>query len=91
MAAITLSAMSNWDDLADDLEAEMIRAALEEMHEEYAQGVADAAREAGLTSADDIEIQIEKRGETDDPRLTIDVDRVRARANAILSENPTTD
>jgi hypothetical protein len=48
-----------------------------ELHEQYAQGVADVAREEGLDSADDIEIDAEGI-------LAIDIAWVRERANEIL-------
>lgn len=78
--------MSDWDNLAREVESEMIRTGLDAMHEEHAQGVAEAARAAGLSSADDVEIEITEVGADGDTRLTIDVARVRRRANEILSE-----
>lgn len=82
--------MSNWDDLAHDVENEIVKSGLDALHEEHAQGVADAAREAGLSTADDVVIEIEERGSGGDPRLTINVDRVRRRANQILSDGSPT-
>lgn len=48
-----------------------------ELHEQYAQGLAETAREEGLDSADDIEIDA-------DGVLAIDIAWVRERANEIL-------
>lgn len=47
-----------------------------DVYEHFAQSVADAAREDGLTSADSVVI---------DAQPGIDIDRVRRRANEILA------
>ncbi|MFF2493235.1 hypothetical protein [Agromyces sp. NPDC058064] len=57
--------------------------AFDEMYEEFAQSVAAAAREDGLRSADEVEIDTE----SDSPGFTIDIARVRRRANEILAES----
>lgn len=60
-----------WRDVADS------------MHEQYAQAVADAARENGLPTADDISIDVET--DSSDSKKRVDVERVRRRANQILA------
>lgn len=72
---------SNFDQIAKQI----ITEASDQMHEAMAQGVAQRAREEGLTSADSI--QLELASDSDDPNLQIDTDRVRARANEILGSD----
>lgn len=70
---------SNFDQIAKQIMAE----ASDRMHEAMAQGVAERAREEGMSTADNI--QLELTSDSDDPELQIDADRVRARANEILA------
>ncbi|WP_306894560.1 hypothetical protein [Agromyces albus] len=67
---------NDWDDLADALEREAIDA----VYEETAQGIAKTAREAGLTSADGVELDIHS-----DTGEKLDYARLRRRANQILA------
>lgn len=55
------------------------------MHEAMAEGLAEKAREHGLSSADSIELDISSDSES--AELQIDAERVRARANEILKED----
>lgn len=71
---------SNWDH--DDFAADIMRQALDDAHEHFAQDVAAAAREDGKTTADDVVVEIGA-----DSDVEIDVERVRARANEILKED----
>jgi hypothetical protein len=70
---------SNIDDAFDDFE----RQAVDAMHEQMAQGLADQMRDMGRTTADNVELDIES--DTDDPKYRIDPERVRRRANEILA------
>lgn len=71
---------NNFDQVAKQIMAE----ASDQMHEAMAQRVAERAREEGVSSADDI--QLEVSSDSDEPELQIDAERVRARANEILAE-----
>ena len=58
---------------------------VDQMHEAMANGVAAKAREHGLSTADNIDLDL--TSDSDDPTLQIDVERVRARANEILASD----
>ncbi|MDI9889958.1 hypothetical protein [Microbacterium sp. IEGM 1404] len=66
--------------MAEDFTKKIMREISDAMHEQMAQAVADAVREEGLASADQVEISTE----TDDPSMPVDVARVRRRANQLL-------
>ncbi|WP_417555607.1 hypothetical protein [Microbacterium sp.] len=70
------------EDFLDDIR----RMALDDAHEELAEGLAERMREMGRTDADGVEIDIDT--DTDDPDYAIDAERVRARANEMLRERP---
>ncbi|MGC0368195.1 hypothetical protein [Microbacterium sp. SLBN-111] len=69
--------------MAEDFTKKIMRGISDAMHEQMAQAVANAVREEGLTSADQVEISTE----TDDPSMPVDVARVRRRANQLLGLN----
>ena len=71
------SGFSDLDGMFDDIQ----RQAVDDAHELFAQDVAATARENGLATADEIDIDIESRPA--EPGWEIDPERVRRRANEI--------
>lgn len=69
----------NWD----DFEKNVYETMSDQMHEAMAEGLAEKAREHGLSSADSIELDVSSDSES--AELQIDAERVRARANEILA------
>lgn len=66
----------------EDAFAEFEREAMDQLYEGFAEQLAAIARENGQTNANEIELDLE----SDDPGFVIDGERVRRRANEILSD-----
>jgi len=79
--SVTIS--GNLDDFFDNV----LKHASDEMHEHFAKGVAERARESGMTSADNVDIH----ASSDSSEMPIDIERVRRRANQLLGVTPSLD
>jgi hypothetical protein len=75
--------MVNFSDDFDRVIDGMIDDAVGQVEEEMAEELAQRCRDAGLTSADTAQIEIEHTPGSGDIR--VDPERVRARANAMLA------
>lgn len=71
-----MTEFNTMDDAFDDFE----RQATDQLYEQLAQGLADQARDLGLTSANSIELE----SVSDESDFQVDPERVRRRANEIL-------